>query len=232
MFIDENSQEFIDSLNEIKKLESIGRQTENPQNLKTKWWRKEGLFNIPLMTKVFEKMAKGCCDPKNFNNFLITPQSLNEFYKAVSMHLIDIALESDALITEMDSIYSRARTQAPLSEISSDVRRLGEFKISSPSANLQSVLESFNANQKKPNFISKFSISGDVTREATKRIGADRLGPSNNFASIFDSIQDDELQEIPEDEIKNVSNFDVDVDKLQKAIKKVLKSKLLKNKTE
>lgn len=124
---------------------------------------------------------------------MVTLKSTEEMFNAIRLHLYRIILETDTLISSMDSIYSRARTQAPLIEVSQDCKRFRNFKTKNPKATLPDVLNAFHANKSKPRFVHRFLIQGEVVHEAGRRIGADNYGASLEFSKLFDLVTDEEL---------------------------------------
>ena len=253
----ETSPKFLESLEKVTKLEEIYRRIETSSSLRAKWV--EDLFNRPLMEKVLEKKLLECRDSfieeKMKMQFrpMVTLKAISEFYTVLRQHLYRITLESDAIISQMDAIYSRARVQTRLADISADFRRLRQFKRDIPTATLKDVLANYNNFTSKPQFLNRFKVSDEVVREACRRIGAETYGISPEFATILDSINDDEIREtLPDDynilkrppvpkktykkSKKNATTppaVDLEnVDKLQETIRRILEAKLAASSAE
>lgn len=220
-----------------------GIATENPHGLRNKLI--EEFFNRTLMQKVFEKSLQAAKDPHidgklKYNRAMITLKSCEEFFNAIRLHLYQIILETDVLVSAMDSIYSRARIQSPLPEISLDCRRLRDYKTDHPTAKLPEILNAFNANHQKPRFLNRNFISAEIIKEACRRLGADNFGGSAEFSNLFDLITEEELIEDEKEKEKEVVDgisdnkpqvkvpANLDYEKIQEAIKSALQAKLNK----
>lgn len=157
----------------------------------------------------------------------------------------------------MKSIWSRARTYYPLTDLASDFRRLRNLKIKQPDCSLRDIQEGFAVRNEIHEFLDKSDVHDEIVREAGKRIGADKYGPTIRFAEIIDetnlSEEEEPLTLVTDvtvdintisndtDYVNNTASTDdnnpvlspselskKDISKLHRAIKKALKNKLSK----
>lgn len=149
----------------------------------------------------------------------ITFKSFPALHEAVKDHMHQVIASTDVLLTEMQSIWSRARRQPSLHDLVSDFKRIRRLKASQPSLDLAGLLDAFacKENKKREEFLDRKDVHVEVVNEAVKRIGADTFGPSKAFASILDEI-------VIEEETDQDAVSSEDIIKLQKAIKKALNS--------
>lgn len=140
---------------------------------------------------------------------LITVKSYSEMHVALVDFLYRLMIEMDALYVSMFSIYNRCRSQSPLADVTSDVKRIRELKIERPAINIKDILSIYKVPDRVPECVSRFSVRGEVVGEAMRRIGADRYGPSSEFAEIIDKAVSADITEMPQmSESETESNTD------------------------
>ena len=105
---------------------------------------------------------------------------------------------TESILYEMRSIWSRARPYRSLSDLSSDFRRLRKLKTRHPSCTIQDIQEGYYFPNDFPEFLGNGDVPVELAVEASKRIGADKYGPTNNFADIIDETNLSEPEPEPE----------------------------------
>ena len=178
---------------------------------------------------------------KNGNNLkpFITLKSYPLLYEGVKDFMKEVLNEIDVILTEMESIWSRKRSQPTLQNIVTDLKRLRSVKNKQSFDSLVKITDAFKFNTQK--FVFRHEVCEDLVQEALKRIGANNYGPSKKFAQVlnqcFDSENENEEETQTDTETdvdfnkfnENVNEFvDTDIEsinKLQEAIKRKLREK-------
>lgn len=183
---------------------------------------------MPIFTDVLRSQGDAEIDAKlqEIQPF-ITVKSYLAMYDGVKDYMRQVISTNDALLTEMHSIWSRARRQPALHDLVSDFKRIRRLKASQPALDLDGLLDAFAWKERKEVFLDRGDVHVEVVNEALKLLGADTYGPSAKFASIMDEIQIEEIESSPDQQQhqQEPSVSSEDISKLQRAIKKALNSK-------
>lgn len=251
----------------------MARSDRNNENQLTRCFEKQlELFqgnsksvNENVLLKIFTKNLSLCEDGtiqeklnnKNGNNLkpFITLKSYPLLYEGVKDFMKEVLNEIDVILTEMESLWSRKRSQPTLQNIVTDLKRLRSVKNKQSFDSLVKITDAFKFNTQK--FVFRHEVCEDLVQEALERIGANNYGPSKTFAQVlnkcFDSeneneeetetdegfnksgenvnefvgtdIESVELEEETSNETFKVSLSVEDINKLQAAIKRKLREK-------
>ena len=245
----EDSPNFLDSLakctHEEDRIRS-GKSHENLINGRIEH-RADTFFHRKAFDEIFgESLRRASLEDRFISDKmaqlepLITTRSFTELHVALVEFLYKLMMEMDRLYVSMCSIYSRCRSQATLTDITSDVRRIRELKMEQPGITIKDILNTYKVSDKAPECINRFNVSGDVVREAMRRIGADNYGPRADFAEIINSVipeniltETDARTAVRNDSSVassiNLSNLSSEqIEDLQGAIKRLIQNKLKK----
>ena len=212
--LNEESPEFLDSLAKCTHEElrvRAGTTFEHSTNGRLEH-RVDTFLHRPVFNRIFEENLRRIGEDDRFVREkmvemkpIITTKSFTEMYVALVQFLYELMVEMDHLYVSMCSIYYRSRSQATLADITTDLKRIREVKVEQPGITLNDILSIFfRVQEKTPECVSRYSVTEEVVREAMRRLGADKYGPSGDFAAIINAI----IPESTEEAVKTVKNTD------------------------
>ena len=213
----EESPEFLDSLANCTHEElriRAGTTFEHSTNGRLEH-RVDTFLHRPVFNRIFEENLRRVGEDDRFVREkmaemkpIITTKSFTEMYVALVQFLYELMVEMDHLYVSMCSIYYRSRSQCAVADITTDLKRIREVKVEQPGITLNDILSIFFRVQeeKTPECVSRYSVPEEVVREAMRRLGADKFGPRDDFASIINAIIPE--TEIGEEALNSVKNTD------------------------
>lgn len=158
------------------------------------------LFNQLALKNIFSANLHSSPDEVIKNKLgkyspLITAKCFTELYSGVKDHVKNHLKMTESIFNEMQSIWSRARPYFPLTDLASDFRRLRNLKRKQADCSFEDVQEGFAVRHEVHEFLDKADVCVEIVREAEKRIGADKYGPTAHFAEIIDETNLSEEEE-------------------------------------
>lgn len=199
-------------LKQINRQELIVRSDRNNENQLTRCFEKQfelfqgnekSSINENVLLKIFTKHLSLCEDETIQEKLthlrpFITMKSYPLIYEGVKDFVQKVLKEIDAILTEMESLWSRKRSQPSLQSIVTDLKRLRSAKSKQSFDSLVKVSDAFKFNNQK--FVYRQEVCEDLVQEALERIGANNYGPSKRFAKVLEKCFDSEVEKETETE--------------------------------